>query len=513
MRRFPVITVLVVLLAGISSSCLEDVEEVPLGGSDALDAPTELTLEVSDGSVTLSWAAVAGAASYNIYRRPPASESFFLAGNVTTTGFTDGNVTNGLEYAYKVAGVTSSGVEGAASLDLAAVPSVYSMLIGGGAGVTGTRVVALNITAPVSTVLMKISNDEMLAGSEWETYSSSREWEMLPGDGTKTVYAMFQDRNGSLSGMISSTIELDTYAGIESISILEGAGPFTIGQTVHFSLQADGNETGGQAWLNLEGLTDPIKLRDDGQGGDIQADNGIYQARFSFPAHYRGNELGIAGQFTDRAGNTAIIESSQTISFTDPPQSTALLDPMEVTSTSVTLKWVESTEPDFRAYRIYRSTDPGVTDLPQYFVRGLDNRAQTSYPDTGLDEAVTYYYRIYILNDLEEVSTGSNELEVTTIDEIPTPVVLDPPSAVGTDRLTLTWSVNNDTDFEEYEIRYSTSPGVTIASSRINELFGEREMTWYDHTGLDLAGTTYYYRIFVYDRQGNVSRSNEVSTQ
>ncbi|HSG27246.1 MAG TPA: hypothetical protein VLA34_02110 [Candidatus Krumholzibacterium sp.] len=513
MKRFPVIATMLILSAGIFSSCLEDVEEVPLGGPDALDAPTGLSLEVGDGSVALSWDTVTGAASYNIYRRPPASGSFFLAGNVTATGFTDYDVTNGLEYTYKVAGVTSTGVEGAASANLIAVPSVYSIMIAGGGEVTGTRVVVLSMTAPSSTVLIKISNNALLAGSAWETYSDSREWEIPAGDGLKTVYAMFQDQNGYQSGIVSSSIELDTYAGISSISILEGTGPFTIGQTVHFALQADGEETGGQAWLTLEGLADPIMLRDDGQGGDIQADNGIYQARFSFPAHYRGNELGIAGQFTDRAGNTAILESSQTISFTDPPQATALLDPMEVTSTSVTLKWVESTEPDFLAYRIYRSTDPGVTDLPQYFVRGLDNRAQTSYPDTGLDEAVTYHYRIYVVNDLEEVSTGSNELEVSTVDEIPTPVVLDPPSAIGTDRLTLTWSVNHDTDFEEYEIRYSTSPGVTITSPRINELFGERDVTWYDHTGLDLAGNTYYYRVFVYDRQGNVSRSNEVSTQ
>ena len=40
----------------------------------------------------------------------------------------------------------------------------------------------------------------------------------------------------------------------------------------------------------------------------------------------------------------------------------------------------------------------------------------------------------------------------------------------------------------------------------------DRERTYYDDTGLDLAGNNYYYRIYVYDAGGKNSRSNEVTT-
>ena len=94
---------------------------------------------------------------------------------------------------------------------------------------------------------------------------------------------------------------------------------------------------------------------------------------------------------------------------------------------------------------------------------------------------------------------------------MPTAVTLDDPSAVGATRLTLTWSRNPDTDFSQYRIYRSTSPGVTETSVLVATI-GDQELTWYDDTGIDTVGNTYYYRVLTYDLGGKFSRSNEVTT-
>jgi fibronectin type 3 domain-containing protein len=176
----------------------------------------------------------------------------------------------------------------------------------------------------------------------------------------------------------------------------------------------------------------------------------------------------------------------------------------------ITIRWEESLETDFAAYLIYRDTQTGVTDDPTLFVRGLDFKSQTTYPDSDLDQGVTYYYRIYVSNDLGETA-GSNEISASTFDALPVPVVLSDPSAVGSNRLTLEWTINPDSDFSEYRIYRATSPGVTDTSQLVSVLT-DREITWFDDTGLDTGANSYYYRVLVYDSGGQYSRSNEVTT-
>jgi hypothetical protein len=123
---------------------------------------------------------------------------------------------------------------------------------------------------------------------------------------------------------------------------------------------------------------------------------------------------------------------------------------------------------------------------------------------------MTYYYRIYVLNDLGEAS-GSNEIAASTYDAVPIPVTLSEPSAIGSDRLTLEWTINPDSDFSEYRIFRATSPGVTENSQLVNTIT-DREIIWFDDGGLDTGANSYYYRVLVYDLGGQSSRSNEVTT-
>lgn len=69
-----------------------------------------LTGEGGDTTVTLKWAAIPGAASYNVYR--DNSTTPLNADPLTTTQYQDVGLTNGRIYTYTIAAVDSAGKEG-----------------------------------------------------------------------------------------------------------------------------------------------------------------------------------------------------------------------------------------------------------------------------------------------------------------------------------------------------------------------------------------------------------------
>lgn len=504
---------ILIAAAVLLPSCLNDIEEVPLVVEDEdLQAPVNIRTITGDGQIALSWPSVEEADAYRLYRSATLGEVWVRIVETVDTFFVDENVSNGLQYFYSVSTVGSSGLESARSEPAPATPSVYSMLINAGLEFTGSMIVELTLTAPASTAVMRISAVPDFGSTPWETYSSVRTWMLTEGDGPKTVYASFQDQSGALSLPVSATIELDTYSAIEGLAITPEPHTYSIGATVHLAMVVEGSESGGIALVEIEALdAGPINLFDDGRGGDPVAGDGSYEADYTFPSVFRGTDLIVVGSFADRVGNQSVpFEWSDQISFTDPPEPVQLIGSIDSTTSMITIRWEESSEDDFAAYMIYRDTQAGVNDDPALFVQGLDFRSQTTYPDSDLDQGITYYYRIYVTNDLGE-AVGSNEIAASTFDALPIPVTLSDPSAVGSDRLTLEWTINPDSDFFEYRIYRDTSPGVTETSELVSVL-NNREITWFDDTGLDNGANSYYYRVLVYDLGGQYSRSNEVTT-
>ncbi len=75
-------------------------------------APTNLAATVSGSQVKLAWSAPYGASTYNVYRGTTAGgeSATPVATGVTTASYTDGGLTGGIKYYYKVAAVDSVGV-------------------------------------------------------------------------------------------------------------------------------------------------------------------------------------------------------------------------------------------------------------------------------------------------------------------------------------------------------------------------------------------------------------------
>jgi fibronectin type 3 domain-containing protein len=108
----------------------------------APSAPTNLAASVNVGQVGLSWTAVAGASSYNVYRgtSPGGEGATPFAKGVTSASFVDNLVTPGTTYYYQVSAVNLGG-EGPRSTEKSS-PAQYTtvLAIDAGGGAVGSFV-------------------------------------------------------------------------------------------------------------------------------------------------------------------------------------------------------------------------------------------------------------------------------------------------------------------------------------------------------------------------------------
>ena len=88
-------------------------------------APTGLSATAGNAQVGLSWTASAGATSYSVYRSTTAGSGYtLLVSGLSTTGHTDGTVTNGTTYYYVVtASKSSPAAESGYSTEVSATPA------------------------------------------------------------------------------------------------------------------------------------------------------------------------------------------------------------------------------------------------------------------------------------------------------------------------------------------------------------------------------------------------------
>lgn len=97
----------------------------------------------------------------------------------------------------------------------------------------------------------------------------------------------------------------------------------------------------------------------------------------------------------------------------EPPSAITLLDPTDITETSMALQWTRNFDSDFAAYKLYRGNNPAVTQSSE-LVTTIINSADNSYIDMGLQGGITYYYRVYAM-DTAQQHTASNVVSGTTL--------------------------------------------------------------------------------------------------
>ncbi|MFH1679123.1 MAG: fibronectin type III domain-containing protein [Candidatus Eisenbacteria bacterium] len=183
-------------------------------------------------------------------------------------------------------------------------------------------------------------------------------------------------------------------------------------------------------------------------------------------------------------------------------------------STSIRLTWTAvdlSTVHDFAEYSVYRSTVEAVSRSSE-MIGTVGEILTRSLLDAGTNQATTYYYRIYVV-DQGGLAAGSDVASATTTDLDPSFVPLNAPSVdVTNQNVLLSWAANVDPDFASYQIYWgsSTTQGGVSAFSLLDIVNNPRATSYVHYPQVaDLPFYVKYY-LQVVDRAGRRTESNRV---
>ena len=410
----------------------------------------------------------------------------------------------GQTYYFKVASITTGGLEGAMCSAISIVPGPLSIMINNDDEYTRSQNVTVTFTAPTATILVQLSENADFADARWEAIAPSLDKTLGLGDGVKRLYAKFQFNDGSESGgLIGDSIFLDTRAEIDTAYFGTDASILKAGDVITFFLGC--GEINGEAAVSFSDIS-TLKLYDDGANGDLISGDGVYSRRYIIPVNMELVDVVVTGHFTDVAGNNSEERIFPfPLNISKAPDVVVLMATAQ-SSSSIRLSWSQSIVDDFAAYYVYRDSISTVSDNSP-LATTITSRGALSYTDSNLKASAKYFYRVYV-HDNTGLFTASEVSSATTAANLPPTAVK---LAARADSLSsiLTWSTNNDDDFSSYQIYRGTESEVSQINGKLLTIVNERAITTFTDTRPD--STTYYYKIFVYDKQGMTIGSNEVS--
>ncbi|MEO8097235.1 MAG: hypothetical protein ABI811_05995, partial [Acidobacteriota bacterium] len=126
-------------------------------------APTGLTAVPGNGQVSLSWAAVGGATSYNVKRATLSGGPYTVIATPSGTTFVNTGLTNGTTYFYVVSGINAIG-EGANSAQVSASPVAPPLAPTGLTATLGNGQISLSWTAVANAVSYNVKRSTTTGG-------------------------------------------------------------------------------------------------------------------------------------------------------------------------------------------------------------------------------------------------------------------------------------------------------------------------------------------------------------
>jgi hypothetical protein len=398
----------------------EEAQQIPAEPIPNIPVPSALSGYLSADGVQLFWEydSTYAYGGFVVSRSEDDQSTWFDVATVDKPPYADKNLRSQTDYWYRVAGLDLNGVRSNYSVSWPARPAVYEVFIDDGADKTNSLGVLLTFTAASGTQNVRFAETQDLTGIPWRDFLPPFPFTLTQGDGVKTVWAQFIDAAGNLTEPVSSTITLDTYAAIASLSFnTVPAGPDTIspGGTVFFSITAENNETPGFCDVYIEGQgATPVQVLDDGRNGDTEANDGVYERVYTFNLSFRQASMRMSAEFTDDAGNLSDErEFADNLYMSDPPDPVTLFPITETTSNSITLNWKRSTDDHFASYQVYRRVQQPVDPVESILVGTVSDQSTTVFTDSNLPASTSYWYAVFVVNDLDE-GAKSNEEQGTT---------------------------------------------------------------------------------------------------
>ena len=409
-RMLAIAPVLLVLLAAGCDRHIESKDPIR-SLPDAPPTPLNLTTQINDRSVTLSWEVndSSNVGQFRIYRAVGDDATYTLIDSTADFSKTLTNLPYNQELHLRVATVSADKVEGSPSTAATVTAGLLTLLIADNDEYTNSRSVQIRLSVPGTAAYVELSEDSLFqSGSYAQAFASTKTFDLSQNDGPKRVFGRFDFDDGSSSGdAVYDDIILDTRAHIDSVIFDDAAGPFTAGDSITFAVYT-GGEAGGEASVSFDGV-DGYRLRDD-----ALADDGVYSDYYVVPVGVTVDNGEVQGDFTDAAGNqaeTALSSSRLDIHPGTIPEPVVLAVSLTDTLTA-RLTWTRNEDSDFESYRIYRSVTPGIVVGSSHLTISIITNQSTVSLDDFIPSNGNYYYKVFVF-DLEGLSAASNEVVVT----------------------------------------------------------------------------------------------------
>jgi len=517
----------------------------------AIGTPGNLVATGQTNQVSLTWNAVSGAASYNIYRSTTSGGEGTTAykTGVTTNSNIDTAVTAGTTYFYKVAAVSGANTS-AQSTEASATPTsggtapgapggvvasaansqvTVSWTAGSGAtsynlyrsttaGGEGTTPYKTNVTSPSAdtgltngtTYFYKVAS----VNSFGTTYSAevsgtptsggSGGVSIDCGGAANGTFVADTDFTGGATTSVTNAIDTSLLTGtIPAQAVLQsnryGTMSYTIpGLTANASYPvtlyfSEGYWTAtGKRTFNVvaNGTTELTNFDIFAAAG---AANKAVQRSFNINANASGQIVLNFNTVIDNAQVNAIVVGTSG-GGTAPPAPTGLT--ATAGNAQVALGWTASS--GATSYNVYRGTAAGGESATAV-ATGITT---TAYTNTGLTNGTHYYFTVKAIN-ANGTSGASNEANATPAAAIP-PAPTGLTATAGNAQVALGWTASSGAT--SYNVYRGTAAGGESATAVATGVTG----TSYTNTGLT-NGTHYYFTVKAVNASGTSGASNEAN--
>ena len=118
------------------------------------------------------------------------------------------------------------------------------------------------------------------------------------------------------------------------------------------------------------------------------------------------------GSFLERTYDISV-ENDLELDVLTLPIPVHLYDAENITATTVDIKWSQTDAADFREYKVYKHTTPGLDETTGELIYVSLSKDDTSYTIPDLNPLTEYFFRVFVMNDYGKLG-GSNIVSATT---------------------------------------------------------------------------------------------------